>query len=121
MKDNWIDVDRDGMRKVLARRTKHFILTEPIQNALDEPITQLDIDFRVTGRNRCELVVTDDSLKGFEDLADAYTLYKPSKKIGAPPSGGRSIKVAKMFSLLQFLATSRRLPVVSASWKPASV
>jgi hypothetical protein len=95
MADNWFDVDREGMRKILARRVKWFILTEPIQNALDEPITTLDVDFRHVGRNQCELVVTDDSPTGFQDLADAYTLFKPSKKIGNPTLRGAFNKGCK--------------------------
>ena len=95
MKDNWIDVDREGMRKVLSRRPKHFILTEPIQNAWDEPITKIEVDFRMVGRNRCELVVIDDSPAGFENLTDAYTLFATSKKVGNPNLRGAFNKGCK--------------------------
>jgi len=101
--DKWISVDRKGMRQMMSQRPKWFILTEPIQNAWDEQTTCLSVDFRHTGRNRCELVVTDDSPKGVQDLADLYTLFKPSYKKGNPRQRGWMNKGCK--DVLAFVAS----------------
>ncbi len=36
MKSSWLEVDKDGFRKILARRGKEFVLFELLSNAWDE-------------------------------------------------------------------------------------
>lgn len=39
----WIDVDLDGLRKILERRGKEFAIYELVQNAWDENARSVDI------------------------------------------------------------------------------
>jgi hypothetical protein len=84
----WIDVDLDGLRKLLERRGKEFALFELVQNAWDEDITRVDIRLTRPVGGRSELVVTDDSPNGFVDLTHSYTMYGESKKKGNPTKRG---------------------------------
>ncbi len=86
---NWFDVDRTGLRQLLASRGKEFIVFELIQNGWDEPITKIAVSLTRPAGGRSELVVTDDSPDGFKNLAHAYTLYAPSSKKADPKQRGR--------------------------------
>lgn len=85
---NWIDVDLDGLRKLLARRGKEFALYELVQNAWDEEITEAHITLTRPVNGRSELRVIDDSPEGFVDLTHAYTMYGESKKKANPAKRG---------------------------------
>jgi hypothetical protein len=77
---SWVEVDLDGLRNKLRRRGIRFALYEPIQNALDENITRVDVTLPRPERGYTTLTVADDSPSGFRDLADAYTMFKTSYK-----------------------------------------
>jgi hypothetical protein len=86
---SWFDVDRDGLRKVLERKGKAFIVLELLQNAWDENVSQVDCTLeRLKGRNFL-LTVQDDSPEGFSDLRHAFTLFAESPKKGNPNQRGR--------------------------------
>src|ERR1700756_3328891 len=84
----WIDVDLDGLRKLLARRGKEFAVFELVQNSWDENITEVSITLSRPVRGWSELVVTDDSPNGFRNLTDSYTMYAESYKKTDPQKRG---------------------------------
>ena len=45
-RDSWVQVDLDGLREKLKRRGIRFAVYEPIQNALDEDVTRVDVTLR---------------------------------------------------------------------------
>lgn len=84
----WINVDLDGLRKLMERRGKEFIIYELVQNAWDEKVTRVDVTLTRPQRGRSHLTVVDDSVKGFGNLADAYTLFAESYKKANPERRG---------------------------------
>jgi Histidine kinase-, DNA gyrase B-, and HSP90-like ATPase len=85
---NWLDVDMDGMRKVLERRGKQLAIYELVQNGWDEDATKIEIMLTRPQNGRSELVVSDDSPEGFRDLTDAYTMFAESCKKANPEKRG---------------------------------
>lgn len=89
-KRGWFEVDRRGLAEVAKRRGMAFIVTEPIQNAWDEDITECAIQMTaVPGKPQVELIVTDDSPDGFRDMADSYMMFRQSYKLANPEQRGR--------------------------------
>lgn len=86
---NWIDVDLDGLRKLLADRGKEFIVFELVQNAWDEDVSHVDVVLTRPINGRSDLVVVDDSPEGFRNLSHAYTMYAESYKKAEPSRRGR--------------------------------
>lgn len=86
---SWFEVDRNGLKQLLAARDKAFIVFELIANAWDENITKVSVTLSRPERGRSELVVIDDSPDGFRDLSHAYTMFAPSLKKTAPQRRGR--------------------------------
>lgn len=82
------EVDKKGLAKLLSARGKEFIISELLQNAWDEDVTEVGISF-VQEDGRAWLEVWDDSPEGFQDLAHAYTLFAESKKKGDAEKRGR--------------------------------
>ncbi|HET6843519.1 MAG TPA: hypothetical protein VFK06_17840 [Candidatus Angelobacter sp.] len=76
----WINVDLNGLRKLLARRSKEFIVYELVQNAWDEKCSFVSITLSRPQRGTTSLVVADDSPEGFQNLAHAFTLFAGSYK-----------------------------------------
>ena len=93
MKDGtqWFTVDKAGLAAVATRRGTAPLLLEPVQNSWDEEgVSFVSVDLSpINGKPQVTLRVEDDSPDGFRDLADAYTLYKQSYKIGNPEQRGR--------------------------------
>jgi hypothetical protein len=87
----WFTVDKAGLAAVATRRGTAPLLLEPVQNSWDEEgVTFVKVDLSpINGKPQVKLRVEDDSPDGFRDLADAYTLYKQSYKIGNPEQRGR--------------------------------
>lgn len=84
------EVDRDGLRKLLERRGKEFALFELIQNAWDQKVTEVRVEFtKAPGSRVAIIVVTDDDPDGFADLSHAYTLFAESAKKANPRQRGR--------------------------------
>jgi len=84
------EVDRVGLRKLLARRGIEFAALELLQNALDERSTRVDVSLQETEvRGTRELRVMDDNPDGFADLRHAYTLFAESAKKANPEQRGR--------------------------------
>ena len=87
---SWFEVDREGLRKLLADKPKSFILFELLQNAWDERTSEVSVTLEpVRGRAAVKLSVEDDSPEGFSTLAHAYTMFAESKKKTNPEQRGR--------------------------------
>jgi len=86
---SWFEVDRKGLKQLLAARDKAFLVFELIANAWDENISQVTVTLSRPERGRSEIVVIDDSPDGFKDLSHAYTMFAPSLKKNAPQRRGR--------------------------------
>jgi hypothetical protein len=87
--NNWFDIDKDGFGQLMADRPKVALLYDLLQNVFDEDATTADVTLLPTGKGTGVLTVRDDCPDGFQDLRDAYTLYRPSKKKGDPHKRGR--------------------------------
>jgi len=87
----WFDIDKEGMRKVLARRSIAHALLELVQNALDEPgTTSVKVRISPVPRKPFAWVeVSDDAPEGFKRLSDAWTLFAESWKKGDATKRGR--------------------------------
>ena len=89
-RNQWLEVDKIGLSKILERRGKSFVVYELIQNAWDQNVTAVEVSFDlVEGKHAARLVVVDDDPKGFEDLTHAFTLFAESRKKGDPAKRGR--------------------------------
>lgn len=86
--DNWLAVDRRGLRQILAQKGKARTLLEIPANALDTEATEISIRFEQAD-GVAVLTVTDDDPNGFASLVDSYTLYAPSTRKGDAEKRGR--------------------------------
>ena len=88
--NNWFDVDKVGLSKLLQRREKSFLVYELIQNAWDQNVTKVDVSLeRIEGKRCVRIVVSDDDPEGFQELAHAFTLFAESTKKKDPTKRGR--------------------------------
>ncbi len=88
----WFDVDRKGLKALIADRPKSFIVRELVQNAWDEEgVTEVRIQLHrlVDKRGKVYLEVCDDAPEGFYDLRHAYTLFSDTRKRIDPEKRGR--------------------------------
>jgi hypothetical protein len=85
---NWLEVDRDGLRQLVEKRGKGFILMELIQNALDEDPQRVNVTLSYPDHGKSLLVVEDFSPTGYRDLEHAWTVFAPSYKKGDPEKRG---------------------------------
>jgi hypothetical protein len=90
------EVDKEGLRKLLDRKGKSFVLTELISNAWDEEgVTNVEVSIfggkgaSSTRRGTYTFLVDDDSPEGFKNLRHAYTLFAESEKKGNVAQRGR--------------------------------
>lgn len=87
--DNWLAVDRQGLRQVLAQKGKARTLVEIPANAFDTNATKVSILFEHRRGDMATLTVTDDDPNGFASLVDSYTLYAPSTRKADAEKRGR--------------------------------
>lgn len=81
MSNDWFTVHKEGLAQQLARKGNAFAVLELLSNAWDEDgVTTVSVRLLSSGRGEAELVVEDDAPDGFASLADAWTLFAPSKK-----------------------------------------
>jgi hypothetical protein len=87
---SWFEVDKKGLAELLERRGRSFVVTELIQNAWDEDVTNVEVSIsRRLSDGKRVVRITDDSPEGFTRLSDAYTLFQSSKKKGDAEKRGR--------------------------------
>jgi hypothetical protein len=85
---NLFEVDVDGLRQLVAKRGKSFILFELYQNARDQNVSKIGVTFERVGKTQYRLFIEDDDPNGFADLSHAYTLFAPSVKKDRPDTAG---------------------------------
>lgn len=90
MKNEWFQVDKEGLAKLIDERGKSMLLFELVQNAWDTQAKNVSVRLeKLPGRPLAELTVIDDDPEGFHDLTHAYTLFAESVKKGDPEKRGR--------------------------------
>lgn len=73
---SWFDVDKEGLRKLVASEPAWKVVAELLQNAWDEDCTEVRVMLtKLPGRPAATLVVEDDNPEGFRDLSHAFTLF----------------------------------------------
>ena len=88
--NEWFQVDKAGLAKLMAGRSKAFIVFELLQNAWDQNVTEVDVTIEgIPGTRNAQITVTDDDPDGFADLRDAYTLFAESRKKANAAQRGR--------------------------------
>lgn len=87
-KNNWLEIDKDGLKALQDGKSKTFIVRELVQNAWDENTKQCDLYFEYSNRT-AYIKIVDDSPDGFRDLRDAYTLFKHTSKRSDSSKRGR--------------------------------
>ena len=90
MTNNWFEVDKKGLAKILERRGKAFALFELIQNTWDTDATRVDVTLRPwAGEPFVDVYVVDDDPRGFSKLEHAFTLFAESDKKANAKKRGR--------------------------------
>src|SRR5438876_9533592 len=90
MKNCWLDIDKEGLRKSLGQKDKVFLLTEMVSNAWDEDITKVEVTLsRPDENNHSWLRVVDNSPTGWSDLSHSHTMFAESTKKGKSEKRGR--------------------------------
>jgi hypothetical protein len=90
MKNQWLEIDKDGLRKTLGQKDKVFLLTEMVSNAWDENISEVDVNLtRPDESGFSWLRVTDNSPTGWADLSHSHTMFAESVKKGKSEKRGR--------------------------------
>ncbi len=88
--NNWSNVDKAGLAKLMAGRPKAFIVFELLQNAWDQNVADVEVTVEpVPGTRNAQITVIDDDPDGFADLRDAYTLFAESRKTANAAQRGR--------------------------------
>ena len=86
----WFEVDKEGLRQTLGRKSKSFALFELLQNAFDEDgCKQVDVTLPEPVNGLSVLTVKDDSPTGYRDLSNAHTMFANSYKKTDPTKRGR--------------------------------
>jgi hypothetical protein len=86
----WFDVDKIGLSKLVQLRAKALLIFELVQNAWDQRVTRVDVEFRrIPNQSAAIIAVTDDDPNGFQDLRHAFTLFAESPKNSDPEKRGR--------------------------------
>lgn len=52
-KNNWFEVDKNGLAKTVTRRDSQFVVNEFIQNAWDQNVTEVRITLEPIENRRC--------------------------------------------------------------------
>ncbi len=90
MKNQWLEIDKEGLRKTLGQKDKVFLLTEMVSNAWDEDITKVEVSLTRPDENGLSwLRVTDNSPTGWADLSHSHTMFAESVKKGKSEKRGR--------------------------------
>jgi hypothetical protein len=89
-KHSWFEVSKEGLSKLVERKGKSFILFELLQNAWDQDVTNVHAEiWKIPGRAKVNISVSDDDPDGFRDITHAFTLFAESDKKSNPSKRGR--------------------------------
>jgi hypothetical protein len=89
-KQSWFNVDKEGLRELVASKPAWMAVAELLQNAWDEDSTTVHVLLeKIPGRPAARLIVEDNNPEGFKDLTHAFTLFARSEKRGDPTKRGR--------------------------------
>lgn len=86
---DWFKVSTEGLRQLQEGKPKHFVMRELVQNAWDENINSCKVTIEQKPDGLFLLAVEDNSLEGFKDLSDSFTLFRPTGKQADPTKRGR--------------------------------
>ena len=90
MSKGWFEVDKKGLRSLVAGKPKSFILRELIQNCWDEPkVAMVKVRADHKGGGIASITVEDDAPEGFVTLTHAFTLFADTRKRSNPETRGR--------------------------------
>lgn len=81
------DIDVRGLQQTILKDASRVLL-EPLTNALDTDATEITVSF-AWARGFATYIVEDNAPQGFEDLADAWTLFAPSRRKAVATARGR--------------------------------
>tara|TARA_Y100000310_G_scaffold326019_1_gene390351 strand:- start:5990 stop:7474 length:1485 start_codon:yes stop_codon:yes gene_type:complete len=99
-RQGWVDIDLDGLGKILERRGgKYFAVYELLSNSWDPDNTK-NVDITLKPEPNCpaaHINVTDDDPDGFSDLRHAFTMFAESEKKSDPRKAGRFNQGEKLF------------------------
>src|ERR1700722_1948651 len=84
-----LEVDTNGFKKRVSWRGPLGGLAELISNAPEENITFCAVVFVHVDRQKYRMRVEDDSVEGFRNLDESFTLYADSYKAGILDKRGR--------------------------------
>jgi hypothetical protein len=87
-KENWFEVDRQGLKELQLGKPKHYIARELVQNAWDEQTKTCKLEANYIN-GIVTLSVEDDNPLGFKDISDAFTLFRKTEKRKNPEQRGR--------------------------------
>lgn len=87
----WLTGSKEGLRQLVEKRGKAFIIGELLQNAWDEKgVTEVSIWITgLDGKPQARIEIEDNAPEGWQDIEEAYTLFAPSKKKKDPTKRGR--------------------------------
>ena len=85
------EVSKEGLKQLLERKDKSFIVTELVQNSWDEDGSRVDVVLVALDDDvdTYRLVVEDDDPEGFTNITHAYTLFAESEKKSDASKRGR--------------------------------
>jgi hypothetical protein len=83
----WFDADKEGLRRIAARRGYAWLFYELVSNCLDANATRITFEARpVQG---CVYLKIEDDGDGFARLDRAWTLFADSNRAGVATARGR--------------------------------
>jgi hypothetical protein len=87
-----LEVDPQGLAKLIEKKGKAWVLYELLQNSIDEEgVTEVTIHLEpMANRPVARIIVEDDSPEGFRNLSHAYTLFAESFSEGCGTWGRSS-------------------------------
>ena len=88
-KNNWFEVSKPGLAQLLDGKSRTFAIAELLQNAWDQNVSSVSVKIAKEKGSAYRVEVIDDDPDGWRDIADAFTLFKPSEKKADPTKRGR--------------------------------
>jgi hypothetical protein len=86
----WFNVDKEGLRKTLARKSKEFVVYELLQNGFDAGSTEVTASLtEPDSKGKSVLECIDDAPGGYADLSHSHTMFAESAKKSDPKLRGR--------------------------------